>query len=157
MAATYPDLFAAIGVHSGIPYGAAKDMQSAFAAMNGGGTIQSQGTRASIPTIVFHGDADRTVNSANGDRIIAQAKPGGVLLKVVAREKSAAGMTYTRTVQSDSSGRAVLEQWVLHGAGHAWSGGSPNGTYTDQRGPDASREMVRFFMAHAGGSNTTQY
>ncbi|MBB2961143.1 PHB depolymerase family esterase [Methylobacterium sp. R2-1] len=157
MAATYPDLFAAIGVHSGLPYGAAKDMPSAFAAMSGGGTAQPLGTRASVPTIVFHGDADRTVNSANGDRIIAQARPEEALDKVVTRGESPGGMTYTRIVQSDCSGREVLEQWVLHGAGHAWSGGSPNGTYTDPRGPDASREMVRFFMAHASGRDTTQH
>ncbi|KQO93962.1 extracellular catalytic domain type 1 short-chain-length polyhydroxyalkanoate depolymerase [Methylorubrum extorquens] len=156
MAATYPDLFAAIGVHSGLPYGAAKDMPSAFAAMNGGGTAQPLGARMSVPTIVFHGDADRTVNAANGDRIIAQAKPEGALGKVVTHGESPGGMTYTRSVQSDPSGREVLEQWVLHGAGHAWSGGSPNGTYTDPRGPDASREMVRFFMAHTGGSDTRQ-
>ena len=156
MAATYPDLFAAIGVHSGLPYGAAKDMPSAFAAMNGGGTAQPLGARASVPTIVFHGDADRTVNAANGDRIIAQAKPEGALGTVVTHGESPGGMTYTRSVQSDPSGREVLEQWVLHGAGHAWSGGSPNGTYTDPRGPDASREMVRFFMAHTGGSDTRQ-
>ncbi|MCP1558549.1 UNVERIFIED_ORG: poly(hydroxyalkanoate) depolymerase family esterase [Methylobacterium sp. SuP10 SLI 274] len=156
MAATYPDLFAAIGVHSGLPYGAAKDMPSAFAAMNGGGTARPPGARVSVPTIVFHGDADRTVNAANGDRIIAQAKPEGALETVVTHGESPGGMPYTRSVQSDPSGRAVLEQWVLHGAGHAWSGGSPNGTYTDPRGPDASREMVRFFMAHTGGSDTRQ-
>ena len=156
MAATYPDLFAAIGVHSGLPYGAAKDMPSAFAAMNGGGTAQPLGMRASVPTIVFHGDADRTVNASNGDRIIAQAKPDGALKKVVTRGESPGGTTYTRSVQSDQSGREVLEQWVLHGAGHAWSGGSANGTYTDPRGPDASREMMRFFMAHTGASDTAQ-
>ncbi|KQQ14222.1 esterase [Methylobacterium sp. Leaf123] len=157
MAATYPDLFAAIGVHSGLPYGAAKDMPSAFAAMNGGGTAQPLGTRASVPTIVFHGDADRTVNASNGDRIIAQAKPEGVLGTAVTRGESPGGMAYTRSVQSDPSGRDVLEQWVLHGAGHAWSGGSLNGSYTDPRGPDASREMVRFFMAQTGGTETTQH
>ena len=157
MAATYPDLFAAVGVHSGLPYGAAKDMPSAFAAMNGAGTAQPRGTRASVPTIVFHGDADRTVSPVNGDRIIAQAKFEAALGKVVTHGQTPGGMTYTRTIQSDGTGREVLEQWVLHGAGHAWSGGSPNGSYTDPHGPDASREMMRFFMAHASVSGTTRH
>ncbi|VUD69833.1 hypothetical protein MET9862_00393 [Methylobacterium symbioticum] len=156
MAITYPDLFVAIGVHSGLPYGAAKDMPSAFAAMNGGGITQPRGSSAVVPTIVFHGDADRTVNPINGDRIIAQAEPAGALGKVVKHGQSAGGVTYTRTVQSDGSGGEVLEQWVLHGVGHAWSGGSPNGSYTDPLGPDASREMVRFFKAHASTSDMTQ-
>lgn len=157
MAVTYPDLFAAVGVHSGLPCGAAKDMPSAFAAMNGAGMAQPRGTHASVPTIVFHGDADRTVNPVNGDRVIAQATPDATSSRIVTHGESSGGMTYTRTIQSDGSGREVLEQWVLHGAGHAWSGGSPNGSYTDPRGPDASREMVRFFMAHASASGTTQH
>jgi poly(hydroxyalkanoate) depolymerase family esterase len=157
MAATYPDLFAAIGVHSGLACGAAKDMPSAFAAMNSGGTIQPMRTRAPVPTIVFHGDADRTVSPVNGDRVIAQAKPEATLSQVVTKGQATGGTRYTRTVQSDGSGRAVLEQWLLHGAGHAWAGGSPNGSYTDPRGPDASREMVRFFMAHANAGETTRH
>ncbi|GJE42465.1 extracellular catalytic domain type 1 short-chain-length polyhydroxyalkanoate depolymerase [Methylobacterium soli] len=157
MAATYPDVFAAVGVHSGLPCGAAKDMPSAFAAMNGAATVQPRGTRTSVPTIVFHGDADRTVNPVNGDRVIAQAMPEATSSKIVTQGESPGGMSYTRTIQSDDSGREVLEQWVLHGAGHAWSGGSTNGSYTDPRGPDASREMVRFFMAHASASGTTRH
>ena len=101
MAATYPDVFAAVGVHSGLPYGAAKDMPSAFAAMNGGGAVQPRGTRASVPTIVFHGDADRTVNPVNGDQVIAQATPEATLGKVVTQGETPGGMTYTRTVQVD--------------------------------------------------------
>ena len=157
MAATYPDVFAAVGVHSGLPYGAAKDMPSAFAAMNGGGMTQQRETRAVVPTIVFHGDAERTVNPVNGDRIIAQAASAGALGKVVTHGQSAGGVTYTRTVQSDGSGGEVLEQWVLHGVGHAWSGGSLDGSYTDPLGPNASREMVRFFMTHASRGDMTQH
>jgi poly(hydroxyalkanoate) depolymerase family esterase len=148
MAATYPDLFAAAGVHSGLACGAAKDMPSAFAAMAGHGVIRRQSEGPLVPTIVFHGNADRTVNPVNGDQVVAQAGPEAALTKVVTRGQSPGGISYTRIVQSDDAGTEVLEQWVLHGAGHAWAGGSGSGSYTDPRGPNASREMIRFFLAH---------
>ncbi len=110
-----------------------------------------------VPTIVFHGDADRTVNPCNGDHVIAQARQNAALTKMVMHGETPAGMAYTRTVQLDDEGWEVLEQWVLHGAGHAWSGGSANGSYTDSRGPDASREMIRFFLAHASAKATTKH
>jgi poly(hydroxyalkanoate) depolymerase family esterase len=157
MAATYPDVFAAVGVHSGLACGAAWDMPSAFAAMGGGGTILSRGEGPTVPTIVFHGDADRTVNPVNGDQVVAQATDGAALTKVVTRGETPGGMAYTRTVQLDCAGGEVLEQWVLHGAGHVWSGGSPSGSYTDPRGPDASREMVRFFMGRASAKVATRH
>lgn len=153
MAATYPDLFAAAGIHSGLACGAARDIQSAFSAMNGGGAVQPRGMKSPVPTIVFHGDGDRTVHPVNGDRVIAQAKPELKLGKVVTHGESPGGMTYTRTVEADDAGRVFLEQWVLHGAGHAWSGGSPSGSYTDPRGPDASREMMRFFLTRTGATS----
>ena len=157
MAATYPDVFAAVGVHSGLPYGAAKDMPSAFAAMNGSGAAKASGDGPVVPTIVFHGDADRTVNTVNGDRVIAQAAKASTLDRVETHGDSPSGMSFTRTVQADASGRGILEQWVLHGAGHAWSGGSSSGTYTDPRGPDASREMVRFFLTHTTAASQTRH
>ncbi len=95
---------------------------------------------------MFHGDRDTTVSPVNGDQVIAQSKAGADLRPTVNRGQSEGGTTYTRTVQADEGGRPILEQWVLHGAGHAWSGGSPAGSYTDPRGPDASREMLRFFL-----------
>jgi poly(3-hydroxybutyrate) depolymerase len=101
-----------------------------------------------MPTIVFHGDRDATVSPVNSDQVIAQSKATAELAPAVDRGQSAGGVAYTRTVQTDASGRPVLEQWVLHGAGHAWSGGNASGSYTDPRGPDASREMVRFFLQH---------
>lgn len=149
MGATYPDLYAAIGVHSGLACGAAQDLPSALAAMRQGGPPTGgsrNGSRRPVPTIVFHGDRDTTVSPVNGDQVIAQSKAGADLRPAVSRGHAEGGTTYTRTVQADVGGRAILEQWVLHGAGHAWSGGSPAGSYTDPRGPDASREMLRFFL-----------
>ena len=144
MGSAYPDLYAAIGVHSGLACGAAKDLLSAFTAMRQGGSPQSA-TRP-VPTIVFHGDRDSTVSPLNGDQIIAQSKAGRRLNRTVSHGQSAGGIGYTRSVHADETGHRVLEQWVVHGAGHAWSGGSQAGSYTDPRGPDASREMLRFFI-----------
>ncbi len=148
LAATYPDLFAAVGVHSGLACGAARDMPSAFAAMKGQGAVTGR-NRQAVPTIVFHGDGDRTVHPDNGDQVLAQAGASPGLTETVTEGTSPGGMAYTRTIRSDASGRPVLEHWRLRGAGHAWSGGSAAGSYTEPRGPDASREMIRFFLAHA--------
>jgi poly(hydroxyalkanoate) depolymerase family esterase len=153
MGMTYPDLYAGIGVHSGLACGAARDMPSAFAAMRQGGAARTGVTRRGegiVPTIVFHGDGDNTVNSINGDQIIAQSKAETNLVTSISHGKAPGGMSFTRTIQTDDTGQCMLEQWVLHGAGHAWSGGSTAGSYTDQRGPDASREMVRFFLQRSG-------
>lgn len=147
MGSAYPDLFAAIGVHSGLACGAARDMSSAFSAMRQGGSSPIP-AKYPLPTIVFHGDRDNTVHPANGDQVIAQSKAGADLTLTVNRGRSLGGKTYTRTVQADESGHVVVEQWVLHGAGHAWSGGSTAGSFTDPQGPDASREMLRFFLEH---------
>jgi poly(3-hydroxybutyrate) depolymerase len=110
-----------------------------------------------VPTIVFHGDADRTVNPVNSDHVVAQATQEAALTKVVTRGETPGGMAYTRTVHLDAAGGEILEQWVLHGAGHAWSGGSVSGSYTDARGPDASREMIRFFLGHSSAKATTRH
>lgn len=149
MGATYPDLYAAVGVHSGLACGAARDVASAFTAMRQGGTPAHRGGPARpIPTIVFHGDRDATVNPVNGDQVVSQSKAGTALTRHSTKGRSAGGIAYTRTVESDAGGRPMIEQWLLHGAGHAWSGGSAAGSYTDPRGPDASREMARFFLQH---------
>ena len=154
MGSAYPDLYAAIGVHSGLACGAASDVASALTAMRNGSAAVANGPRrhrasgGTIPTIVFHGDHDKTVSHTNGDQVIAQSIGEDDLRVTVSRGEAAGGMRYTRTVQADASGRPVLEQWVLHGAGHAWSGGNAKGTYADPNGPDASREMLRFFLQH---------
>lgn len=116
--------------------------------MAGQGVARANCDGSAVPTIVFHGDADRTVNQVNADGVIVQATPKGALKTEVTHGETPAGMSYSRRVQRDREGRAVVEQWTLHGAGHAWSGGSPAGSYTDPRGPDASREMLRFFLVH---------
>ena len=160
MGATYPDLYAAIGVHSGLACGAANDLPSAFAAMQHGDSrlrsspamFRRSGEHGPVvPTIVFHGDRDTTVHPRNGDHVIAQSMRTTTSRKQVHRGRVAGGHAYTRTVHADASGRAILEQWEIHGGGHAWSGGSPAGSYTDPRGPDAAREMLRFFLEHSHG------
>jgi poly(hydroxyalkanoate) depolymerase family esterase len=155
MGATYPDLYAAVGVHSGLACGAARDIPTAFAAMrNGGGprTRSAPMIKTTVPTIVFHGDGDKTVSPVNGDQIIAQTNVAMDLKTTVVRGRSTGGMSFRRTIQTNDTGRSMLEQWVVKGAGHAWSGGSLDGSYTEPRGPDASREMVRFFLQHSTGN-----
>jgi poly(3-hydroxybutyrate) depolymerase len=159
MGMTYPDLYAAIGVHSGLACGAAGDLPSAFAAMRQGGTTTARGSgsassageyRRMVPTIVFHGDRDTTVHPCNGDQVVAQSQATTManLQTTVQHGRVPGGRAYSRTLHVDGSGQVILEQWVIHGTGHAWSGGSPAGSYTDPQGPDATREMLRFFLEH---------
>ena len=196
MGMTYPDLYAAIGVHSGLAFGAASDLPSAFAAMRQGepavanvlsglargadsGLLPAFGDflstfgamepgepaasdapssspegvegRRAVPVIVFHGDRDTRVHARNGDLVIAQSKAAVAtdLRTSVEHGRAPGGHAYSRTLHADASGQAILEQWVIHGAGHTWSGGSPSGSFTDPRGPDAAREMLRFFLEHS--------
>lgn len=163
---TYPELYAGVGAHSGLPYGAAHDMSSAFAAMAGGRKGRpdlsnlpgaARATRKKtvhfVPTIVFHGDEDHTVVPGNGAEIVHQAAAAAAqagqhpLISSTKSGVARGGRRYSRTVYADAQGRAQVESWVLHGAGHAWSGGNTSGSYTDATGPDASAEMVRFFLS----------
>ncbi len=152
----YPELYAAVGVHSGLACGAASDLPSAFAAMRQGAAstpLRTGEAQRVIPTIVFHADRDTTVHPCNGDQVIAQsgaAAASGLRIEIQ-RGQVVSGHAYSRTVHANAAGRTVLEQWLIHGGGHAWSGGSPAGSYTDPRGPDASREMLRFFLEHTQG------
>lgn len=173
VAAAYPDIFAAVGVHSGLAPGVAVNLPDALAAMQGkgggAGVVPPQRLHSarpgqapsprpalSVPTIVFHGDRDATVHPRNGQEVLEAALRGAVepatTAASVERGSSAQGRQYTRTVHTDAAGRAIAENWVLHGAGHAWSGGQAAGSYTDATGPDASREMLRFFAQHAPAS-----
>jgi poly(3-hydroxybutyrate) depolymerase len=155
LAATYSDLYAALGVHSGLACGLAHDLPSAFMAMRSGGDGGSanereqllEGSGQPVPTIVFHGDRDATVHPRNGERFTGEMVTEN-LDKRVERGQILAGHSYTKTTYIDASGQHFIERWVIHGAGHAWSGGSAAGSYTDPQGPDASREMVRFFLSH---------
>jgi poly(3-hydroxybutyrate) depolymerase len=149
MGHTYPDLYAAVGVHSGLACGAARDMQSAFAAMQRGGDGQVRfDHRRVVPTIVFHGERDPTVNARNADAVVAQAVQGKSFRTKLEYGQVPNGHAYTRTLYVDGDGNTMAESWVVHGAGHAWFGGSPAGSYTDPRGPDATAEMLRFFLKH---------
>ena len=154
VAATYPDLYAAVGVHSGLAYGVARDMPSAIAAMRQGTVYNAQHLREIIPLIAFHGDSDTTVAPANADSLLdqwlqtASAELGSAPRVTTEQGQVTGGHAYTRCIYSDASDRTLMEQWTVHQAGHAWSGGSSSGSYTDPLGPDASTEMVRFFMEH---------
>ena len=152
MGATYNDLYAAIGIHSGLACGAATDLPSAFVAMRQGGASNDRmipGDGPPVPTIVFHGDRDTTVHPNNGNLILEQSVGAASPQTNVHRGRVPGGHAYTRTVLTEPGGRAILEHWNIHGAGHAWSGGCPAGSYTDPRGPDATREMLRFFLEHS--------
>jgi poly(hydroxyalkanoate) depolymerase family esterase len=147
----YPDVFAAIGVHSGVACGAASDIVSAFAAMRGQGTqtragdaVRSEGQR-DIPTIVFHGDRDGTVHPSNADRIV-EATQASRLQSTVETSRVPGGHAYTRESYRDDHGRVVLERWTVHGANHAWSGGRKGHSFTDPAGPNASHAMMHFFL-----------
>jgi poly(3-hydroxybutyrate) depolymerase len=186
MGATYNDLYAAIGVHSGLACGAAIDLPSALVAMRQGGgsdervvlerfpakwipvrvkktrqnkklelrsdsigTEKALSDRLPVPTIVFHGDRDTTVHPNNGDQVLEQSINTASTQKKVHRGRVPGGHAYTRTIHTDASGRRIFEHWSIHGAGHAWSGGSPAGSYTDPQGPNATKEMLRFFLEHS--------
>jgi poly(hydroxyalkanoate) depolymerase family esterase len=165
VAAAYPELFAAVGVHSGLPSGAASNVAEALMVMKSGnvgfvvpvkagpaGAVAKAPLQPQIPipTIVFHGDQDQTVHPRNGEQVIAAAQRGASNTRVE-QGVSAQGRRYTRSTQHGDKGQALTEHWLVHGAGHAWSGGHATGSYTDASGPDATLEMLRFFFEHPPG------
>lgn len=163
MGATYPDLYAAVGVHSGLAYGAARDLPSALSAMKGVSSARARAMQRGIAgmdlavrstrTIVFHGDRDTIVHPRNGDQVVLQCVQGyhaaSNTKPRVTRHSGQVpgGHSYTRDVYHDANGHPFQEHWTIHGAGHAWSGGSAHGSHTDPKGPDAAKEMLRFFEA----------
>lgn len=147
VANAYPDIFAAVGSHSGLPVGAAHDTASAVTAMRAG----TPGLRHSVPmpTISFHGDADKVVHPRNGRFVASRAlEPYERLAKTEKTGQSAGGRKYQKTAHRVGRGKAYIEHWVIEGGGHAWAGGNSAGNFTDPAGPDASRGMVRFFLRH---------
>ncbi|MEP6562474.1 MAG: PHB depolymerase family esterase, partial [Nakamurella sp.] len=179
MSAAYPGLYAAVGVHSGVPFGAAKDLTSALRAMSRGatpsgttpsgttpsGTTPSGTTSSGVapeqaagraPLIVFHGNRDNVVSMTNADslvaaRLLAQHRhPSSQPVVSVSDDVAGDASTrpYSRALHTDERGVVIAESWIVDGGGHAWFGGDPAGSYTDPLGPDASAEMVRFFLEH---------
>lgn len=146
LAETYPELYAAAGVHSGLAPGAASDLPSALSAMKGAQVKACTQAGSGVPTIVFHGDHDSTVHPRNAESVIA-ASAGPDLQDETLRVAATIGKrATTRHVYRNTAGTIVAERWDVHGAGHAWSGGTPRGSYTDPAGPDATAEMLRFFF-----------
>jgi poly(hydroxyalkanoate) depolymerase family esterase len=172
LAREYPDVFAAAGVHSGVVPGGARNVASAFAVMRTGRgatwplpafTMPADAappTHGSAPLIVFHGDADTTVAIANADAVLASAIADASLAATTTQGMAATGeRAFRRTVwrrDDDADAPSVAEHWVVHGSPHAWSGGDASGSYTDPSGPDASREMLRFFAEHPRVAEITE-
>lgn len=145
---THPEIFAAVGAHSGLAYGAARDVPSAFAAMAGNASTPARSDGQPTPTITFHGLADHTVNPANADHInsdVLAAGPELTLFNEATKEIGGRKVSLETTTTAD--GAPLLESWKINGLGHAWSGGKSAGSFTDPSGPDASAEMVRFFLS----------
>jgi poly(hydroxyalkanoate) depolymerase family esterase len=134
LAETHPHMFAAVGIHSGLPAGTARDLPSALLAMQGQSTT---GRALQIPSIVFHGTIDTVVSPRNATALV----PGSG----VETRHEGDGRSWSRLTTQDGS-----ELWLIDGAGHAWSGGNAGGSYTDPAGPDASGEMLRFFLQANG-------
>ena len=154
VAGLYPDIFAALGVHSGLAAGAAQDMLSAFGAMRRGAKGQ---TAPALPTIVFHGSADKTVHPANGEHVsdaamTALTAAGLSLVKsqsMVGTVGTASEQTTERIIYRTADGRSYVEHWRVDAGPHAWSGGNAAGSYTDPDGPSASAAMLAFFLQHS--------
>jgi poly(hydroxyalkanoate) depolymerase family esterase len=152
LAAAYPELIAAVAVHSGLPVGAASDLKSALVAMHQGARLAGAASWPDAadaghlpPVLVVHGDQDHTVHPLNGDRVAEHLAPG---TEMSIHDLEVGGRPCTRRVWRDMRGRVRAEHWLVHGAGHAWSGGNGQGSYADPSGPDASALMLDFFAAH---------
>ena len=153
VAAAYPEIYAAAGVHSGLAVGAASNVSGALAAMKSGAKGTAGGaanTASAVPTIVFHGDQDRTVHPRNGEQVITalQGGPGQSVTQRVEQGVARGGRHFTRSIYCSGNGQTIAEHWLVKGAAHAWSGGHVAGSFTDPKGPDATGEMLRFFLDH---------
>lgn len=147
LASTYEDVFSAAGIHSGLPHGAASDVMSAFAAMKGNATPAAPRNQTNCRRIIVHGASDATVHASNGTMLFDRARSQSGAWQELTTETIIDGKRVTRTLLAPDAGPIIAEHWVVEGGGHAWSGGDRAGSFTDATGPDASREMVRFFLA----------
>jgi poly(hydroxyalkanoate) depolymerase family esterase len=150
IASAYPEIYVAAGIHSGLARGNVTTLSEALSAMrNGPGTDADGKTARPLPTIVFHGDQDSVVHPSNASGFLSHLRRSSSrsLIDRAERGRSSGGRDFTRTVYRHRTGPVLLEDWTVHGSGHAWSGGNAAGTHTDPAGPDASREMMRFFLA----------
>jgi poly(hydroxyalkanoate) depolymerase family esterase len=152
LAESYPGLYAAAGVHSGLAPGVASDLPSALAAMKGTGLHVPRQPGSGIPTIVFHGDRDTTVHPDNAQRVIAASAGSALQVETLRVPGTGDKRHSTRHMYRNTAGDIVAERWEVHGAGHAWAGGTDNGSYTDRAGPDATAEILRFFFERRLGS-----
>jgi poly(hydroxyalkanoate) depolymerase family esterase len=170
LGATYPDIFAAIGVHSGIEYQAVTNIIDTLKVIRHGGpepilqgqkAFEAMGSyKRVVPTIVFQGTHDRIVPPISSDRVVQQWMQTNHLVSpdlyladfkkptTTSTGQVPGGYAYTVYTWEDSRGNEVQAYWKIHGLGHAWSGGSPTGSHTDPRGPNASEAMYQFFMNH---------
>ncbi len=171
LGATYPDVFAAIGVHAGFEYQAATNSNAGLrAGRKGGPDPRQQGLLAYeamgsfarvVPTIVFHGTNDYVINIINGDQVVQQwmytdmlASNGAYNVDFAAPTTTTSGRvpggrSYVTYGWTDANSKEIQQYWKVNGMGHAWSGGSPGGSYTDPQGPNASQAIYRFFLLHS--------
>jgi len=167
MTVAYPERFASIALHSGMPWRPATDVMSALTVMArgvadadtlGAAALAAMGDRARVvPTMVVHGAKDVVLNPVNGKQATRQwivTNTGAARGSLTASQKSGEtkGYRWTRTCHALVAGPCVVEEWIVDELGHAWSGGSSAGTFTDERGPDIMAEMLRFFGEHPLGA-----
>ncbi|MCE7796218.1 PHB depolymerase family esterase [Sphingobium sufflavum] len=153
--AAYPDLYVAVGVHSGVARGDIRSLGAALSAMRGrAGPRPTGGLPRPLPTIVFHGDSDRVVHPSNAGGFLSnlERSRAGPLLSQSISGRSEGGRDFTRKLYRTGTGQVLLEDWTIHGSGHSWSGGRATGSHTDPAGPSASREMLRFFLSYRRGA-----
>lgn len=168
MTVAYPERFASIALHSGMAWRPATDVMSALGVMArgaadadtlGAAALAAMGDRARVvPTMVVHGSKDAILNPLNGTQTTRQwvltntRAPRGGPLTASATTGETKGYHWTRTCHRAAAGPCVVEEWIVTELGHAWSGGSAAGTFTDERGPDITAEMLRFFGEHPMGA-----
>ncbi|MEA2295526.1 MAG: hypothetical protein QOE86_3165 [Solirubrobacteraceae bacterium] len=165
MAATYPDLYAAAGIGSGCEYAATATCagyKSADPLSAGQQAYKAMGRYARpMPVILFEGDQDTTVPPVNAQQLVQQwqytddladdgAHNGSIPVQPtnVTQGSVPGGHSYTVTEYSDGQNKELLQSWLVHGMGHAWSGGCSCEPYADPAGPDETGAMYAFFMAH---------